>query len=43
MEPNPFWHTQKVDQAFAQLGSAETGLSAKEADARLAKYGPNEI
>ena len=43
MEQNNFWHTKSTDQAFAQLGSAETGLSAKEADARLAKYGPNEI
>lgn len=43
MEHNNFWHTRSTDEAYAQLNSAETGLSAKEADARLAKYGPNEI
>ncbi|KAA0274264.1 MAG: cation-translocating P-type ATPase [Chloroflexi bacterium] len=43
MEQNNLWHTRSTDQVYAQLNSAETGLSAKEADARLAKYGPNEI
>jgi Ca2+-transporting ATPase len=43
MEQNNFWHTKSTDQAFAQLSSAETGISASEADARLAQYGPNEI
>ena len=40
---NNFWHTKSRDQAFAQLESAESGLSASEAEERLAKYGPNEI
>jgi len=43
MEQNNFWHTKSTDQAFGQLNSGETGLSASEADARLAQYGPNEI
>lgn len=43
MEQNNYWHTKSTDQAFDQLDSGETGLSQKEADARLAKYGPNEI
>jgi P-type Ca2+ transporter type 2C len=40
---NNFWHTKSRDQAFAQLESGESGLSAEEAQERLAKYGPNEI
>lgn len=43
MEQNNFWHTKNTDQALAQLNSSETGLSAKEAEARLAKFGLNEI
>ncbi len=43
MEQNHYWHTRSTDQAFAQLDSGESGLSQKEAEARLAKYGPNEI
>ncbi len=43
MEQNNLWHTRSTDQVYAQLNSAETGLGAKEADARLVKYGPNEI
>ncbi|MBK9927487.1 MAG: cation-translocating P-type ATPase [Anaerolineales bacterium] len=43
MEQNNYWHTKSKDQAFAQLNSGETGLSQKEADTRLAQYGPNEI
>lgn len=43
MEQNNFWHAKSTDEAFDQLSSAETGLSANEAEARLAKYGPNEI
>jgi P-type Ca2+ transporter type 2C len=40
---NNFWHTKSREQAFAQLDSRESGLSASEAEERLAKYGPNEI
>lgn len=43
MEKNNFWHAKSTDEAFAQLNSTETGLSANEAEARLAQYGPNEI
>lgn len=43
MEQNNFWHTKSTDQAFTQLNSGQTGISASEADARLAQYGPNEI
>lgn len=43
MDQNNFWHTKSTDQAFTELDSTETGLSAKEAETRLAKYGPNEI
>ncbi|MBE0671737.1 MAG: cation-translocating P-type ATPase [Anaerolineales bacterium] len=43
MEQNNFWHTKSTDQAFAQLNSTGSGLRAKEAGARLAHYGPNEI
>ncbi|GAB4496974.1 MAG: cation-translocating P-type ATPase [Anaerolineales bacterium] len=43
MEQNNFWHAKSTDEAFAQLNSTETGLSANEAEARLVQYGPNEI
>ena len=43
MEQNNFWHTKNTDQAFAQLKSGQTGISAKEAATRFEKYGPNEI
>ncbi|GAB4446409.1 MAG: cation-translocating P-type ATPase [Anaerolineales bacterium] len=43
MKPSNHWHTKSKDEAFAELHSAESGLSQKEAEARLAQYGPNEI
>ena len=43
MEQNNYWHTRSTDQAFDQLDSGESGLSQKEAEVRLVKYGPNEI
>ncbi|MEW6287012.1 MAG: cation-translocating P-type ATPase [Chloroflexota bacterium] len=43
MKQSNYWHTKHKDEAFAELESGESGLSQKEAEARLAKYGPNEI
>ncbi|MCQ3938413.1 MAG: ATPase [Chloroflexi bacterium] len=43
MEQNNYWHTKSTEQAFAQLDGGQAGISQKEAEARLAKYGPNEI
>ncbi|GAB4456445.1 MAG: cation-translocating P-type ATPase [Anaerolineales bacterium] len=43
MKQSNHWHTKSKDEAFAELHSAESGLSQKEAEARLAQYGPNEI
>lgn len=38
------WHTQSVDATLAALTShAERGLNASEAEARLARHGPNEL
>jgi len=43
MEQNNYWHTKTTGQAFAELKSGESGIRQSEAEARLAKYGPNEI
>jgi P-type Ca2+ transporter type 2C len=43
MQNNNFWHTRTSGQAFEELKSRPSGLSQKEADERLAEYGPNEI
>jgi Ca2+-transporting ATPase len=43
MKQSNYWHTKRKDEAFAELNSTESGLSQKEAEVRLAKYGPNEI
>jgi len=38
------WHAQPIDDTLAALGSKlERGLTTAEAEARLARYGPNEI
>jgi Ca2+-transporting ATPase len=37
------WHTQTIDEAFAQLYSQNDGLSNAEAERRLQQYGPNEL
>ena len=41
--PGPHWHTLKLDEVLARLGSSEQGLSAEEAARRLEQYGPNEL
>jgi len=40
---NITWHTQSAEEVLAQLGSSADGLSAQEADQRLAADGANEI
>ena len=37
------WHNLSAEEVPTQLGSAVTGLSAKEAAQRLATGGPNEL
>lgn len=37
------WHTLSVPKALSTLQSAEGGLTSAEAQARLAKHGPNEL
>ncbi len=37
------WHLEDIDEAMKQTGSSENGLSQSEANARLEKYGTNEI
>ncbi|MGE5251861.1 MAG: cation-translocating P-type ATPase [Bacteroidota bacterium] len=38
------WHLLSVEDALRQLGTdAQSGLSAAEAEARLARHGPNEL
>ena len=37
------WHTLTVDDAFARLDSARAGLNETEVQARLTKFGPNEL
>lgn len=37
------WHSQSVEEALAQFGSATTGLSLQEAAQRLTANGPNEL
>ena len=44
LAPPPIWHLQTTDEARTRLGStAEQGLSAAEAELRLAQYGPNQL
>ncbi|NWG35694.1 MAG: cation-translocating P-type ATPase [Chloroflexi bacterium] len=43
MKQSNYWHTKNKEEAFAELNSTKSGLSQKEAEARLANYGPNEI
>lgn len=43
MESNKFWHTQTIEQAFAELKSQPNGLSQAEAAGRALQYGANEI
>jgi len=37
------WHTQELPDVYRALGSAESGLTADEAQRRLAEHGPNEL
>ena len=37
------WHNHDVGVVFAQLGAPATGLTAAEAQQRLARHGPNEL
>jgi Ca2+-transporting ATPase len=37
------WHSFEVDEAIRELDSSESGLTTKEAQERLAKFGPNEL
>ena len=41
--PTTSWHTMPADAVFRQLASGPEGLTALEADARAAKFGPNEL
>jgi len=43
MESNKTWHTQTIEQAFAELKSQPNGLSQAEAAERTLQYGANEI
>ena len=42
MSQEAIWEKSRVE-LFRELDSTETGLTAEEAAARLAKYGPNEL
>jgi len=37
------WHTQTIEEAFAELHSQTSGLSNAEAENRLRQVGPNEL
>ena len=37
------WHSQSADNVLAKFNSTTTGLSAQEAEKRLAADGPNEL
>jgi Ca2+-transporting ATPase len=43
MESNKIWHTQTIEQTFAELKSQPSGLSTADVTERTLKYGPNEI
>jgi len=43
MESNKIWHTQTIEQTFAELKSQPIGLSQAEAAQRTLQYGANEI
>ncbi len=42
-EPSEAWHALSAPETLARLGSAADGLTADEAKARLARYGPNKV
>ena len=37
------WHTKTKEEALSELNSSAKGLSSKEAEERLKKYGPNRL
>jgi len=37
------WHQKQVEEVFTEVGSSAAGLSNEEANARLLKYGANEL
>ena len=37
------WHSRTIQEAFDKLGSGPKGLTSEEAQARLAKFGPNAL
>ena len=37
------WHNLSVDETLKELASGREGISAREAEDRLARYGPNEL
>jgi Ca2+-transporting ATPase len=37
------WHSRGLDEVMDELGTSAQGLTAKEAEARLQRYGPNEL
>ena len=41
--PQASWHSSSMEDALEGLASSASGLSASEASARLATYGPNEL
>ncbi len=43
MDNKILWHQQTLEDAWRQAGSSPGGLSFQEAQARLAKFGPNEL
>ncbi len=43
MDNKTIWHQQNLENAWRRMDSNPEGLSAQEAQARLAKFGPNEL
>ena len=43
MELGAPWHTLRVDDVMARLGTSAAGLTEAEARTRLAEVGPNEV
>ncbi|MGB5260226.1 MAG: cation-translocating P-type ATPase [Gammaproteobacteria bacterium] len=41
--PQPVWHSIEADDALQRLGSSATGLTAADAQQRLAEHGPNTL
>jgi Ca2+-transporting ATPase len=41
--PGVPWHSLKIHDVYGRLDTGENGLSARDAEERLEKYGPNEL